>query len=277
MSMRAWGNRAAVAAILPAFKAWMGTLRYRVLYEDPTVDPVFPECTGPNLYVFWHEYILFPFYLRGHCNLTMLLSRHRDADLLSQAARKMGFAFVRGSTKRGGLEAVRDMMAAGKTQHLTITPDGPRGPRRHMAPGAIYLASRLNMPIVAMGFGYHRPWRLQSWDRFAIPRPFSRARAMTGRAWRIPADLDRDGVEEYRRRIELELNRLTDEAERWANAGVRIPGERPLRRQAAHHPPTAACAAITTNGELQVCPPAFDMEYQGALRQGPRDNRKISA
>lgn len=230
MSIRTIGNHVAVAAVIPAFKAWMGTLQYRAWYEDPAIDPVFPECVGPNLYLFWHEYILFPFYLRGHCNLTMLLSRHRDADLLSLAARKMGFDFVRGSTKRGGMEAVRGLMAAGKTHHLTITPDGPRGPRRCMAPGAIYLASRLRMPIVVMGFGYDRPWRLKSWDRFAIPRPFSRARVVTSRTWQIPADLDRDGVEEYRRRIEDQLNRLTDEAEQWANEGSRRPGERPVRR-----------------------------------------------
>jgi len=253
MSIRALGSRAAVTAILTAFKAWMGTLQYRVLYEDPRIDPALPECEGPNLYVFWHEYILFPLYVRVHCNLTMLLSRHRDADLLSQAAKQMGFEFVRGSTKRGGVEAIRGMMAAGKTHHLTITPDGPRGPRRCMAPGAIYLASRLNMPIVAMGFGYHRPWRLKSWDRFAIPRPFSRARAVTSRAWRIPQDLDREGVDEYRRRIESELNRLTDTAERWANDGIRIPGERPVRRQAGHHPPVRACPTTTAHDEPRVC------------------------
>ena len=55
--------------------------------------------------------------------------------------------------------------------NLTITPDGPRGPRRQLAQGPVYLASKLGMPIVAMGFGYDRPWRFNSWDRFAIPRP----------------------------------------------------------------------------------------------------------
>ena len=82
--------------------------------------------------------------------------------------------------------------------HLTITPDGPRGPRRHMAPGPIYLASKLGLPLVLMGYAYDRPWRLHSWDRFAIPRPGSRAgrsppasssfpRSWTGRAWNTTA------------------------------------------------------------------------------------------
>ena len=55
--------------------------------------------------------------------------------------------------------------------HLTITPDGPHGPRRRMAPGPIYLASKLGLPLVLMGYAYDRPWRLPSWDRFAVPRP----------------------------------------------------------------------------------------------------------
>lgn len=277
MSIRTIGNRIAVAALLPAFKAWMGTLQYRACYEDPAIDPAFPECVGPNLYVFWHEYISFPFYLRGHCNLTMLLSRHRDADLLSLAARKMGFEFVRGSTKRGGMEAVRGMMAAGKTHHLTITPDGPRGPRRRMAPGAIYLASRLRMPIVVMGFGYDRPWRLKSWDRFAIPRPFSRARAVTSRACQIPADLDREGVEEYRLRIEDQLNRLTDEAERWASEGSRRPGEKPLRRQAAARPTVTGCPRVTSREETPSSVTPSDSDSQDCLCEVRRMPRRISA
>ncbi len=235
MSIRSWGRHAAVGGLVAVFQTWMKTLQFRVLYQEPSIDPMSPECVEPHLYIFWHEYILFPLYLRGHCHLTMLLSRHRDADWLTLAAKRLGFDFVRGSTQRGGTQALRSLMAAGKTRHLTITPDGPRGPRRRMAPGAIYLASRLNMPIVMMGFGYDRPWRLKSWDRFAIPRPFSRARAVISAAWLVPPGLDRAGVEEYRVHAEAELNRLTEQAEAWARTGNRLPGERSLFRQAAHH------------------------------------------
>ena len=107
----------------------------------------------------------------------MLLSRHRDAEILSHVAYHFGFDFVRGSTNRGGAAALRELLAKSRQMHLTITPDGPRGPRRRMAPGPIYLASKLGLPLVLMGYGYDRPWRLRSWDRFAIPRPCSRARA----------------------------------------------------------------------------------------------------
>ena len=93
-----------------AVRAWMDTLDYRVVFYDPDVDPASPRCRGQKIYVFWHEYILFPLAMRGHCNLAMLLSRHRDAEVLSYVAYHMGFEFVRGSTNRGGVAALRQLL-----------------------------------------------------------------------------------------------------------------------------------------------------------------------
>ena len=107
------------------------------------------------------------------------------------------------------------------TQNLAITPDGPRGPRRQLATGPIYLSSKLKTPLVAVGIGYDRPWRLHTWDRFAVPRPFSRARTISSPRIQIPPDLNRAGIEAYRRRVENLLNRLTTEAECWAESGTR--------------------------------------------------------
>ena len=72
-------------------RQWMGTLDYRVDFGDPTVDPVHPDYRGSKIYVFWHENILLPLYLRGHSNIAMLLSRHHDADILARVAAMMGF------------------------------------------------------------------------------------------------------------------------------------------------------------------------------------------
>jgi len=214
-----------------AVRNWMDTLDYKVAYYDRTVDPVFPECQGRRIYVFWHEYILLPFYLRGHCDMVMLLSRHQDAETMSYAARMMGFEFVRGSTNRGGVTALREMCRASRSLNLTITPDGPRGPRRRLAQGPIYLASKLGMPLVAMGFGYDRPWRFRrAWDQFALPRPCSRARAIPSGEIHVPPNLDRDGIEHYRQRVEEVLNRLTLEAEAWAESGTRKIGQAKLWR-----------------------------------------------
>lgn len=206
------------ATVVPS---WMRTLDYKAAFYDWRVDPACPDCRGQKIYLFWHEYILLPIFLRGHCNLAMLLSRHRDAEILSRAAYHLGFDFVRGSTRRGGVAALRELLRKSRRMHLTITPDGPRGPRRRLASGSIYLASKLDMPLVVMGFGYDRPWRVKSWDRFAVPRLFSRARAVVSPEIHVPPNLDRDGVEHFRTSVERLLNRLTNEAEAWAESGTR--------------------------------------------------------
>jgi lysophospholipid acyltransferase (LPLAT)-like uncharacterized protein len=212
--------------------AYMRSLDYRAAFYDRSIDPALGfDC--PRIYVFWHENILIPLYLRGHCNLAMLLSQHGDADILARVARNFGFDCVRGSTYKGAARAIWELTERSKRQHLTITPDGPRGPRRQMALGPIYLASRLQMPLVVMGFGYDRPWRINSWDRFALPRPFSRARAILGPPMMLPPALDRDGLEHCRLRAERLLNCLTVEAEAWAAAGTSKAGEITIAPQRA--------------------------------------------
>ena len=131
-----------------------------------------PDAWARSIYVFWHEYILFPAGDAGALQPGDAPDRHRDAKILSSVARHMGFEFVRGSTNRGGVTALRELLQKSRQTNLTITPDGPRGPRRRIAPGPIFLASKLGLPLVAMGVGYDRPWRVKgAWDKFAIPRP----------------------------------------------------------------------------------------------------------
>jgi len=226
---------AKMAGLLAAttVRMWMSTLDYKSALYDPAVDAVDPNWRGQKIYIFWHENILAPLYLRGHCNLAMLLSRHRDADILLETARHLGFDFVRGSTFGGGASALRELERRGRHMNLAITPDGPRGPRRVLAQGPIYLSSRLGMPLVVMGFGYDSAWRLPTWDRFAIPKPYSRCCGVLSPAIVVPPKLDRDGVEYYRLKVERLLNRLTLEAEAWAVARTPKVGEVVARRQPA--------------------------------------------
>jgi lysophospholipid acyltransferase (LPLAT)-like uncharacterized protein len=163
----------------------------------------------------------------------MLVSAHRDAELLSQAARFMGFDTVRGSTQRGGGTALRDLQRRGRYMNLAITPDGPRGPRRRLAPGAIFLASKLQLPLIAIGLGYDRPWRMPTWDRFAVPRLYSRARIILGPRLYLPAHLDKDGVEHHRGEVELLLDRLTTCAEEWASSRRGMEGAEVAHRERA--------------------------------------------
>jgi len=219
-----WKVRLAGYVAAQGIRAWMSTLRYRALWHDQTVDPRF-ESAQPRIYVFWHEYILLPLYLRPHCNLAMLLSRHKDADILARVAHLTGFGCVRGSSNKGATAALLELTHRGKNTHLTITPDGPRGPRRKMAIGPIYLASRLGLPIVPLGFGLDRPWRMKSWDSFAVPRPFSQARGIIGQEIHIPSGIERNELELHRQEVEQRLTDLTVEAEQWAASGAHRKGE----------------------------------------------------
>ena len=166
----------------------------------------------------------------------------------------MGFGVVRGSTFNGGSVALRQLAERAKRENLTITPDGPRGPRRRLAPGCVFLASTLGIPLVAMGLGYDRPWRVGTWDRFAIPKPWSRARAVVSRAIHVPADLDREGIEWHRAGMEKLLVDLSDDAERWACAGDHRDGEIRLRKEPSRVARRAAClpgpAGVTLAAEF---------------------------
>jgi hypothetical protein len=232
-------------------RTWMNTLDYRAVFYDHSVDPV--TCAGPpRIYIFWHENVLIPLHLRGHCHLAMLLSQHGDAEILARVAHHMGFDCVRGSTRHGGAEAVRELARRSRRQHLTITPDGPQGPRRQLAAGPIYLASRLRMPLVPMGFGADRPWRAKSWDRFVVPRPFSRARMVLGPPLTFARDLDRDQIEACRQGVERLMNDLNAEAEAWATAGTRKNGEVVLRPQFAEKPVAAARVIRSRSNVLRI-------------------------
>ncbi|MGI9457754.1 MAG: lysophospholipid acyltransferase family protein [Aeoliella sp.] len=222
-------------------RSWMRTLDFRIAYYDLTVDPVY-GIGGPRIYIFWHENILFPLYLRGRCHFSMLLSQHRDADVLASLAHLNGFGAVRGSTGKRGREALRELVTRSQTNHITMTPDGPRGPRRSLTHGSVYLASKTGLPLVVMGFGYDRPWRMKSWDRFAVPRPFTRARGVLSPPVYIPPNIEGDEFESRRVAVERLLNDLTNDANAWAESGHRRSdevvvgpqfGPRPVRDESA--------------------------------------------
>src|SRR5262245_52928503 len=200
-------------------RAWMRTVHYEYRPLGPNVDPRQEGMTGRYIYAFWHENLLAPLSQYAQPNIRVLISRHADGQLIAELARHLGFGLVRGSTNRGGVEAVRQMLRLSQDAHLAVTPDGPRGPRRIIQPGLIYLAARTGLPIIPIGIGYRRPWRMQSWDRFAVPRPFTHMKCVTPDPVSVPADADKDDLERYRRQVEHQLLEMCDLAERWAETG----------------------------------------------------------
>lgn len=211
-----WMIKAAGFSVAWTVRLWLGTVHFRYRPLGLNVDPRRPYCLNRYIYAFWHENLLLPAYHFGRGDVHVLISQHADGQLIAEACHHLGFRTVRGSTTRGGVEAVRQMVRLADRGHLAITPDGPRGPRREVQPGLVYLAARTGLPIVPTGFAYDRPWRARSWDRFALPRPWTRATAVTADPIAVPADADRSVVEQYRRIVSQAMDQVTLCAERWA-------------------------------------------------------------
>ncbi len=123
----------------------------------------------------------------------VLISEHRDGEIIAQIVSRFGFFGVRGSTSRGGARALLECVQV--LRHgadVAITPDGPRGPRHSFAAGALVVAFRAGASIVPIVAHVDRAWRLRSWDAFEIPKPFARVVVRYGAPRTVRADSVRE-------------------------------------------------------------------------------------
>jgi lysophospholipid acyltransferase (LPLAT)-like uncharacterized protein len=197
-------------------RIWVGLCRYRYVPLGPPLELTKPGFTGRYIFAFWHENLLIPAYHYSRPNVYILISKHADGEMIAQVSKRLTMQIIRGSTTRGGIEALRGVMRIADGGHLAITPDGPRGPRRQVQMGMIFLASRTGMPIVCWGVGFDRPWRAKSWDRFCVPRPFHKAVSVTTHPIVVPPDADRATLEQYRIRVQEQMDYCAEQAERIA-------------------------------------------------------------
>jgi lysophospholipid acyltransferase (LPLAT)-like uncharacterized protein len=195
-------------------RLWIGTLRYRYRPMGANLDPNQPHFQGRYLYAFWHENILVPAYHYGRRDINVLISEHADGQMIAEACRHLGFRVVRGSATRGGARAIRQMRRISRSAHLAITPDGPRGPRRQVQSGVVYLAALTGLPIVVFGIAFEHAWRMDSWDHFALPYPWSAAVCVTLEPIHVPEKIGKDQIEHYRLKVENAMNEATETAER---------------------------------------------------------------
>ncbi len=192
------------------------TIDYHFRYQDAAVNPEVVRRSGQRfIYAFFHEVMLFPAHYWAWPSMHILISDHRDGELITQVIRRLGFGVVRGSTTRGGVRALREMTSRIETGNLCVTPDGPRGPRRHVHQGLVYLASRTGLPIVGAGMAFKHCSRATSWDRFAVPHPHTPAACVAPPAVTVPPDADRETLEECRLLVERRMQAAMEEAEAW--------------------------------------------------------------
>lgn len=197
-------------------RTWMRSLGYRYSPECRWVHPESERVEGPMIYAIWHETLLIPAGLASQRPVVTLISQHADGELIAQICRCFGVRAVRGSSRRGGMQALRELIENHPSSHVLITPDGPRGPRRCVQPGVIYLASRTGLPIVPVGVGFEYAWRLPSWDRFALPLPGSMVYLVAHPPLFVPSHVSREHLPHYCRQLQTALELATERAERWA-------------------------------------------------------------
>lgn len=191
-----WAEPVAKALGPPLIKTLAATWRYR---ENRPL-----ESDTPTLYVLWHSRILPLLALHKHEGMVLLISRHRDGGYLADLAEGWGYRSVRGSTKRGGEVGLLGIVRAlEEGARVALTPDGPRGPRERVQPGAVAAAQHAGVPIVAVGARTASAWYLNSWDRLCIPQPFARIDVEYGAPIHIAAGKDglRAGIEAVQRAL----------------------------------------------------------------------------
>ena len=168
-------------------EVWERTLHYEV---QDAAGILGKPVAGNYIGALWHNRLLvFPLILRrffGNRRGAALISASRDGDLLTDAIRRFGYDVIRGSSSRLGASAMLRLtqeLASGRD--VVITPDGPRGPAYELGPGIVFLAQKSGAPVLPMNLEYSRCWRLGSWDRFIIPKPFSKVRVLIGPPHRV--------------------------------------------------------------------------------------------
>ncbi|HET7622361.1 MAG TPA: lysophospholipid acyltransferase family protein [Gemmatimonadaceae bacterium] len=164
---------------VPLVRLLASTWRIREVNRAPSQR--LRDAGKPVIFTLWHGEMLALLWNHRNEGITVLISEHGDGEIVARVAEVLGLRTLRGSTTRGGGRALLGMSRTAQSGgDVAFTPDGPRGPARKFAPGALIVAQRSGAPVVALRVSTSRAWRLKSWDRFMIPKPFARVRIAYG-------------------------------------------------------------------------------------------------
>ena len=184
------------------------TWRFEVIAEDGVVPVLFGQKPGPEIYCFWHQCVLpcTVYFRRSHA--IILISRSFDGELITRILRMFGFGAVRGSSSRGareGLLGLKKVIESGRT--AIFTADGPLGPIYQTKMGPVKLAQTTGAPIGAFHLEPERAWTINSWDRFLVPKPFTRIVVSWAQWTRVPVDTPAEEFEAKREELNAALER----------------------------------------------------------------------
>lgn len=184
--------------------------------EKRIPDASLPYTTGakPAVFCFWHgRMIMQPFMKPKNRTMSVLISHHNDGALITATMLWFGIGSVRGSKKLGGAQALRALLeVTARGGNIAITPDGPRGPFQQAADGAAFVAVNTGYPLVSISFSASRYWRFKSWDKFMMPKPFSRLVYVVSQPQDVRSDAA-DAVQLATQQLQQHLSEQTAEAD----------------------------------------------------------------
>jgi len=186
-----WIVRAGVAVIRLLAMTW----RMRPVNDEGLRDA---RASGQRvIFTLWHGELLPLLWHHRKEGVAVVISEHRDGEIIAQIAERLGYTTVRGSSSRGGGRALIGLMRALEGgRDGAVTPDGPRGPAHVFAPGAAIASQRTGVPLLPIRASASRAWRLKSWDRFLVPKPFATVRVTYGPLTAVDAASPREAAEQ---------------------------------------------------------------------------------
>jgi len=207
------------------------TLRISISVEEGGPDAA-SLGTGSVIHSFWHRCVFPAVYLWRNLRIGVMTSQSFDGEYIAQIIQKFGFTPVRGSSTRGGARALlgmRRVLEQGNTVAFTI--DGPRGPVFVAKPGPVYLGRATGAPLAMFYIAVDKAWVLNTWDRFMIPKPFSKALMRVAKLIEVPSDANDMQMEQFHRELQMSLERVQKYAE--ANVGKVGDAEFPVLKESS--------------------------------------------
>lgn len=175
---------------------------------DPAALPP-PQTVAP----FWHRCVFSATYFFRKRGICVMTSRSFDGEYIARIIEKFGFRAVRGSSSRGGVRALLGMHTVIEENGVAaFTIDGPRGPVYVAKPGPVLLARNTGAPVRCFYIAVKDGWVLNSWDRFVIPKPFTRAHVRWSRPISVPRETDSAAARQYHAEMQAALERVRDQA-----------------------------------------------------------------
>jgi hypothetical protein len=204
----------AALAFTLLIRAIGSTLRFEVEGDDPRTA-IWGSGHTP-IFAIWHDRIFASTYYMRNDGIVVLTSKSFDGEYIARFLTKFGFGTVRGSSSRGGVRGMVEMIRlirAGLPMAFTV--DGPRGPRYEVKSGPVVLAKKTGNPIVPFVIECERAWRVKSWDRLQIPKPFSRARVLYTEPVHVDTEADDEEIEAKRSEVQAKLDELVERGDKW--------------------------------------------------------------